>query len=554
MKKILFVIIFCLLAGGLATAKLEMTTGNENMETGAIQAGGKDKIIKEVAPEFDFIYPKEGTKMEGQVEIKGRVKSALSVELYLKYLQSSLPIYLSRANSLGKNLWVFTFDTKSVPNGDYQLFARITNEYGEYESQRVNIKIENQILREKEKENTLREEIRKAEEEIKKEEESIGEKKEEVKEKITEQSSQEVKEVLEQNVDKLGEVVRQEVETAKEIQKKEAGKIEIENKIEPLQKEIEKTKEIKEKLPEGTKKEEAKIVEEINTENLAGFLKDKEETEKELSSLKEKSEVNKAEKEKIKAEIIKNVPEAKKAEVKTLVGELENAMAENEETKIEKSRVLLKDSDNDGLADKEEVRLGTSPFNPDSDSDGFLDEVEVKTGYDPLKAGPADKIIYQDPKKVPPKKSEVYQVEKVEKVTLTAGEAGLKFSGKGLPNSFITLFIFSTPIVVAVKTNENGYWEYTLDKPLVDGEHRVYATLTSNQGEIEARSETFVFVKTGEKIFRIFEAPAQALSPLQVLEKPFVILIIAIIILALGIALVIISVLTKKKTEENRNV
>jgi len=234
--------------------------------------------------------------------------------------------------------------------------------------------------------------------------------------------------------------------------------------------------------------------------------------------------------------------------------DLEEKVKEKEEIKIEKSQILLKDSDGDGLSDEEEIRLGTDPFNPDTDGDGFLDGYEYLAGFDPLKPGPADKIIYQNPRKVLPKKAEIYQVEKVEKVILATGEMGLNFSGKGLPNSFVTLYIFSLPIVVAVKTDQDGRWEYTLDKPLTDGEHRVYAALTNNHGQIEARSETFVFVKAGEKFFRIFETPAEAISPAEALQKPFIILILAIIILALGIALIIISLLTKKKIEKIKRV
>ncbi len=43
-----------------------------------------------------------------------------------------------------------------------------------------------------------------------------------------------------------------------------------------------------------------------------------------------------------------------------------------------------KDSDGDGLTDREERRLGTDPFNPDTDGDGYTDGEEVHFGSDPL--------------------------------------------------------------------------------------------------------------------------------------------------------------------------
>jgi hypothetical protein len=42
------------------------------------------------------------------------------------------------------------------------------------------------------------------------------------------------------------------------------------------------------------------------------------------------------------------------------------------------------DSDNDGLTDEEERRIGTDPFNPDTDNDGYSDGFEVLHGSDPL--------------------------------------------------------------------------------------------------------------------------------------------------------------------------
>jgi S1-C subfamily serine protease len=42
------------------------------------------------------------------------------------------------------------------------------------------------------------------------------------------------------------------------------------------------------------------------------------------------------------------------------------------------------DSDNDGLSDGEEIKLGTDPKNPDTDGDGYTDGSEVVNGYNPL--------------------------------------------------------------------------------------------------------------------------------------------------------------------------
>lgn len=44
------------------------------------------------------------------------------------------------------------------------------------------------------------------------------------------------------------------------------------------------------------------------------------------------------------------------------------------------------DFDGDELANADEIRLGTNPFNPDTDGDGWLDGWEVFEGTDPLSA------------------------------------------------------------------------------------------------------------------------------------------------------------------------
>ncbi len=45
---------------------------------------------------------------------------------------------------------------------------------------------------------------------------------------------------------------------------------------------------------------------------------------------------------------------------------------------------LTRDSDHDGLPDREEIIYGTDPFNPDTDGDGYKDGEEVMTGHNPL--------------------------------------------------------------------------------------------------------------------------------------------------------------------------
>jgi len=559
----------------------------------------KTNTIDEIMPAFEFIFPKQGAELSNEVILKGRVKNAQSIEFYYQTQSSLLVTYLGNGEKREGDFWQYVWDTNLTPNGRYDIFTKIKNQFGEYESQRIKIEIKNEIKRDEEKEKKLKEEIESAKEEIKNKEEEkkkieVEKKKEiveniqkgteEIKNVLTEKEKEVIKKRVEEGLGKIDdkklaetikefvEIIEKENKIEEKKRENEQKKSKIEPEIQSSQEKLIQIQERKEKLPEGQKKQEARIIEEIKQENLNSYQEEKRKIEensisldKELKEIKENKETRKKQLIETIDEVVKPVeellnPEKKanlynaKKEIKEKVSNslenLEREIKSKEETKIKKTEILSRDSDNDGLSDEDEIRLKTDPFNPDTDNDGFLDGSEYLAGYDPLKPGPADKIIYQNPQNVLPKKAEIYQVEKIEKIILSPGQIGLKFRGKGLANSFVTLFIFSTPIIVAVKTDNNGNWEYTLDKPLTDGEHRVYATLTNNRGEIEARSETFVFVKSGEKIFRIFETPAEIASPVQSLQKPFIILILAIIVLALGITLILISILTKKKIEK----
>jgi S1-C subfamily serine protease len=57
-------------------------------------------------------------------------------------------------------------------------------------------------------------------------------------------------------------------------------------------------------------------------------------------------------------------------------------------------RLIVKDSDADGLDDNLEIAIGTDPLKADTDGDGFLDGVEVANGYNPLGGG---KTIFDQP-------------------------------------------------------------------------------------------------------------------------------------------------------------
>lgn len=68
----------------------------------------------------------------------------------------------------------------------------------------------------------------------------------------------------------------------------------------------------------------------------------------------------------------------------------------------------------------------------------------------------------------------------------------LTFSGVGPANSVIYIYIYTEPIVVTTKTDENGDWVYELDQPLEGEKHIAYATVKTSSGK-SVRSSVFDF-------------------------------------------------------------
>ena len=183
--------------------------------------------------------------------------------------------------------------------------------------------------------------------------------------------------------------------------------------------------------------------------------------------------------------------------------------AVNETVAGRATTMAFTDVDADGISDYDETRIyGTDPKNPDTDSDGIQDGAEILAGTDPLKKQLAP-VLYEDPKQVTIAAEAPKEIFTVDKITpkIAPREEGrpekiqsVTFSGKGLRNSYVTLYFFSTPIVVTVKTDASGNWEYTIDKEFEDGEHSAYVAMTDSGGKILMKSTPIPFVKTANAI------------------------------------------------------
>jgi len=72
--------------------------------------------------------------------------------------------------------------------------------------------------------------------------------------------------------------------------------------------------------------------------------------------------------------------------------------------------------------------------------------------------------------------------------------------GTAGPFTFVTLYIYSTPVVITVQADASGRYEYVFDETLEDGSHELYVATVNNTGKIVAKSDPVPFVKTAQAI------------------------------------------------------
>jgi hypothetical protein len=239
---------------------------------------------------------------------------------------------------------------------------------------------------------------------------------------------------------------------------------------------------------------------------------------------------------------------ADKGAVNRALVEMEGEISKQAMDTIAKRLILAKDRDNDGASDAQEILSGTDPENPDTDGDGALDGDEIANSYNPLVPDKFVRVDYADPRTVAPRQSDIYQVEKISAFALADNSIGFRLEGRGLPNSYVAVFIYSVPVVGIVKTGPTGAWSFDLDRPLSDGQHTAYVALVDSGGRIVARSEQFVFAKTGNTVAQKITNPeAEISTSVTELKSNFTVYLVFIVLLSLAIALLVIGFTTRAR-------
>ena len=444
-------------------------------------------------------------------------KGAQFVELYVLPKQSGMKQFLGLAKKVEDDLWRFTWDTKNTPNGTYEITAHVKNDYGYFVSELLDVRVSNDIKKEPSenekqyiKQLTLAGEIPDATDILL----TTNDK--------TKRATVTKKEILSSTEKDLdtpqGDEIVREVQDITEI---------------PLlqEKQTDQFNPLLERLAVALRSNDIQNIDNIK-ENI---LKQRDIifTEKNNSLQNED-----------KQRITKQLDDA--------IYRVEKSVEITERIIKERTgKSAHTDSDNDGITDFDEVNLyGTDPFVADTDGDGFTDGAEILSGYDPLDASPETLVVYESPIESGITREDILKVENI----ITAptetddpdGVVGAALiTGKALPNSFVTLYIFSTPIIVTVRTDADGSWAYKFDKELEDGIHEVYVGVTDNAGKIVAKSEPLRFVKEVQAFTPIDAEAAGTIShnvnPNTFASQSFILIILSISVVAIGLILVLLG-------------
>ncbi|HOS87929.1 MAG TPA: hypothetical protein PL093_00145 [Candidatus Pacearchaeota archaeon] len=155
----------------------------------------------------------------------------------------------------------------------------------------------------------------------------------------------------------------------------------------------------------------------------------------------------------------------------------------------------------------------------DSNQNGIPDDIEARLNIkskdlkeiDISKLGGVDKAILNNQPLEQPKLNDQVKttdsltIEKIESLETVGSELSaniLRFKGKADPNEIITLFIYSPmPIVLTVKTDQNGNWIYDLDKSLTNGKHEAYVAINNDTGRlVEASAPKPFFIQEAKAV------------------------------------------------------
>ncbi|MFZ2253499.1 MAG: Ig-like domain-containing protein [Minisyncoccia bacterium] len=468
-------------------------------------------------PEITFKLAEEGP-VSNSVRIEIETSPVMFVEMYALSKSSLTPYFLGLATKISDQKWSFIWATDQTPNGEYFLYVRVKTNYGFTESEKQTVRVLNEVV------STFTTEQEKSFDSFRSVDDSL------VKTTTTTDIPRDTfplpETIYVEPIDVFVESI-----SLEEIQKDEVTRLltdfnaDLSKKLEEL----------------GT------AIRNDDTDAVTRLKGDIETLKTEALQNIPSSEGS--------VEIAKNVH----AYITERSFELIELTTKNE--KILKDRFgenIVQDSDTDGIFDYDEINLyRTNPFAADTDGDGYIDSIEVRLGYNPHDSNSEALVVYESPKETGIEREDILVIESISTLAYEDGEQeSLKplraiISGKGLPNSFVTLYVYSTPIVVTVKTDNEGSWSYVFDKELEDGDHQIFAGITDNAGRIVAKSQSFSFVKTAEAFGGVKPTlQSSTVNQPSFIQEDSMLLVGSIAVSALGLVLILLGLHASRRKEE----
>lgn len=470
------------------------------------------------------------------IKVLVTVYNAGEVSLYLEGGVLPAPLYLGRAVYEGDGVWIYNFNLESrpLPNGNYRIYAQVTQGSSIANGTPTALIIDNKPATDSARIAAI--------------EKTIGETN-----LAIEVNSQAIARAVKTAADTVAANIGTNA-TAENISQIAALTQVIEQTSLDLAAAIlerqEENRLIREQetliasLAENTIKSiKAEKIEKLN----ASKAKAKE-LDRKISDLQAMNGENENKRASLAREVSAFAAENNRGRITRILEDMEKEVASQERDNVAKRLILARDGDRDGASDAQEILAGTDPLNPDTDSDGALDGDEMEHGYNPLTPEEFTRVEYGDPRAVPPRQADVYKVERISSVALAGSGRGIRLEGHGLPNSYVTLFVYSVPVIGIVKTDASGNWNYELDQKLSAGEHMAYAALVGAAGSIVARSEQFVFVVTATAVTQKISNPeAEISASVDDLQNKFKAYLPFIVFLAMAAALLMIGIAARSR-------
>ncbi len=457
----------------------------------------------------------EGEELSGFAHLTIETSPVLWVELYAVPYKTLTPRFLGIASKKSDTAWTYTWDTTQTPNGAYTVYARVKTVYGFTEGTRTYITIDNPVM------SAYTEEEEKAIETLTTISDSLTMVTEDVDEAEAKREIDESNVVYIESTNTFAERIASDDSTLRKT---------VEDVVQTYRDQL------------GVLLEELARARRIDDE-------------KNVLAVRTKIE-------NLMQEVITNLPNH--IETKELIDQINTHLSQitfgltevilNNEDILKKriGDVVFTDTDKDGISDYDEVHLyKTNLFAADTDGDGVIDGTEIEKGYNPLDVTREALVVYESPKETGVVREDILSIQTFMSLSRDSLDEPLRafISGTALPNSFVTLYFFSSPVIVTVKAGADGSWSYILDKELENGSHEVYVGLTDNTGTIVAKSNPFTFAKTAEAYTAVDAAGAAALSEQskpQFFDTRIFLLVASLLIVLFGLVLLLLGMHAQK--------